>query len=597
MEKPYYIIELANSHGGDIDYINELIESFDDLKDGFGIKFQCFHPDLIALKDFRAYELYKELHFNSQVWKTLILKASKTKDIWLDIFDTYGVNIYMENIDIIYGVKFQASVLYNNEIIDALSKIGLTNKKLILNIAAQSIEDIDHIILSIKNKLKPETIFLEFGFQAYPTSLEDSGLSKIHKLKESFPYELVFADHTDGTTENAIWLPVVAYMMGARIIEKHVMLDTRETKYDHFSSLTPAGFRSLVKKVNTYAELNEKPFIIKPEIEYFEKTLMKPILKRDLKKGKIPSLQNDFIYRRSNQDGLNVKEINELITSQYILSKDVEAGKTLLKEDFKKAKIGIVVVCRMKSTRLPKKALLKIGNLTSVEYCIKNVLKLENVDKVVLATSVLPDDEILKDYTYSNDVGFYQGDPEDVMQRVLDVAKIYDFDLVCRVTADMPLISNEIFNCSLKSHFKSSADYTAIKGAPIGFGVNIMNVEALERAKEYFPDAKYSEYLVYYFINNPTYFCLNTLTLPESLQRDYRLTLDYESDLKFFNVLDERIDFESLGRDYTQQLYDFLDNNEQIVNMNKNEAVMYKTDKELINRIIKYTTLPVKKEI
>src|SRR5690606_37967273 len=134
-------------------------------------------------------------------------------------------------------------------------------------------------------------------------------------------------------------------------------------------------------------------------------------------------------------------------------------GNTLQREQFRKARIGIAVVCRMKSTRLPKKAILKIGDLPSVEYCLRNVLKLENVDKVVLATSTNQADAILEGYTYIDDVGFYKGDPEDVMQRVLDVAKKYDLDIICRLTADMPLVSNEIFQESLTSHFNEGADY------------------------------------------------------------------------------------------------------------------------------------------
>ena len=49
---PYYIIEVANTHGGNRQYLDDLIAQFSDLTGNFGIKFQAFSPDTIATKDF-----------------------------------------------------------------------------------------------------------------------------------------------------------------------------------------------------------------------------------------------------------------------------------------------------------------------------------------------------------------------------------------------------------------------------------------------------------------------------------------------------------------------------------------------------------------
>ena len=49
----------------------------------------------------------------------------------------------------------------------------------------------------------------------------------------------------------------------------------------------------------------------------------------------------------------------------------------------------------MKSSRLPRKALKKIGNLSSIELCLKNCKKVSKNIKVILATSFLNEDKIL----------------------------------------------------------------------------------------------------------------------------------------------------------------------------------------------------------
>ena len=46
-KSPYYIIEVANTHGGNRQYLDDLIAQFSDLSGNFGIKFQAFSPDTI----------------------------------------------------------------------------------------------------------------------------------------------------------------------------------------------------------------------------------------------------------------------------------------------------------------------------------------------------------------------------------------------------------------------------------------------------------------------------------------------------------------------------------------------------------------------
>ena len=105
-KSPYYIIEIANTHGGNRQYLNDLIAQFSDLTGNFGIKFQAFSPDTIATKDFEWYPVYQELYFSPNDWKEIIGEAKKSKDVWLDLFDAYGVQILNENIDKIKGIKF-----------------------------------------------------------------------------------------------------------------------------------------------------------------------------------------------------------------------------------------------------------------------------------------------------------------------------------------------------------------------------------------------------------------------------------------------------------------------------------------------------------
>lgn len=261
--------------------------------------------------------------------------------------------------------------------------------------------------------------------------------------------------------------------------------------------------------------------------------------------------------------------------------------------NYKNLNIGTIIACRLKSTRLPRKALLKIGDLTSVEYCIKNSLQLKNVKTTVLATSTIAEDAELANYTYSPEVKFFQGEPDDVMQRYMDVVNKYNIDLFARVTADMPFVSDEIFQVVLKAHLESKADYSIGTKAAIGTNLEIISSEALRKAKSFFPNADYSEYMSFYFTNNPEHFKIHKVELPAELVRDYRLTLDYEEDLILFNMIDAHFTKNNI-EPTLRNIFDFLDAHPEIAKINQSLAVKYKDDKTLIETLNRVTKIPAK---
>lgn len=585
----YVIVEVANTHGGDITYLNRLIDDFSALKDGFGIKFQPLHPDRLATPDFQWYPVYQELLFSSDEWKGILNKANETKDVWIDVFDSYGIQIIEENIDVVYGVKLQVSVLFNNEVIKSLAQLPLSDKKMIINVAALNFDEIKYFISKIEKEINPSELLLEVGFQGYPTQLLDSGISKIKTVKEQFNKRIVFADHIDKDDDYAIWLPILAVANEADVIEKHVMLADLDTKYDFYSSINKNQFDKMINLLGDYQTLVDAPFLNQKEKLYLTNSIMKPLLKESKSIGQLVDLNTDFDFRRSGSIGLNAREIQGLQSNFHILSSDKKKGQTLSKEDFKKANIAVIVACRLKSSRLKEKAILKIGDLSSVEYCLRNACKFDNVNSVVLATSDLPLDDELQNYTYKDSVLFHRGDPEDVIRRYLGVINSQNIDVVIRVTADMPFIDNEICQILLKEHFESGADYTVGKTAAVGTNLEIINAHALRTVKDHFPNAEYSEYMTWYFQNNPEYFKLNFVDLPKELVRDYRLTLDYDEDLILFNKLHAHL--EEKGDHSLRAVFEVLDANEDLPKINSHISLKYKTDEALIKTLNEKTKI------
>ncbi len=588
----YNILEIANTHGGDVHYIYELLKEFKefDKKNGVGIKFQPFKYDESALNDFSYYDIYKELFICKEDWSSIIKEAFKTKDIWIDLFDTYGTSILQENLDKIFGIKLQTSVLDNTIIFQTLKNIDLSDKKLIINIAGRSKEDIKILINKYTTQLNIEELLLEVGFQAYPTKLEDSGLMKVKYLKEHYDNKIVFADHINGEDEDAVLLPLIASLLGADYIEKHIMHSHLETKYDYNSSVKYEIFKKLSISQDNYLSLQNKSFISKAEMNYLNTTYQIPLLNKNIESQTLINTDKDLIFRRSNSSGLSTKDINKLISDYYILTSSKKKYETLKKENFKKANIAAIIACRLKSTRLPKKALLNIGEISSIELCIKNTMKFNNLNHIILATSTKEQDAELKDYTYNDNVIFHRGHPDDVIHRYLDVINSLNIDVFVRLTGDNAFISSDIFDILLKSHFENGADYTTANIAAVGTNLEIINASALKKVNQYFPLAEHSEYMSWYFHNNPEYFKINKVDLPEKLVRDYRLTLDYPEDLEVFNHIEKH--FIDNNIEYSlEELFKFLDENPKIANINSHLTPKYESNKDLIAMLDKETKI------
>jgi N-acetylneuraminate synthase/sialic acid synthase len=80
----------------------------------------------------------------------------------------------------------------------------------------------------------------------YPAAFEELDLRVISTYREQFPKATVgFSSH-----DNGIAMPVAAYMLGARIIEKHFTLNRAMKGTDHAFSLEPVGLRKLVRDLD-----------------------------------------------------------------------------------------------------------------------------------------------------------------------------------------------------------------------------------------------------------------------------------------------------------------------------------------------------------
>ncbi|TCJ14180.1 spore coat protein [Flaviaesturariibacter flavus] len=254
------------------------------------------------------------------------------------------------------------------------------------------------------------------------------------------------------------------------------------------------------------------------------------------------------------------------------------------------------VPCRLKSSRLPNKAIKDIHGVPAIERALLNATAIPEVDKVVLATSTNPEDDALETHNLGGEVLVVRGSEEDVLSRWMPVIDQYEPEHVMRITGDCPLVPAELASLIINSHLKTGAEASFTR-SPVALGLTceIYKTSAIRKLRELFPQTNYSEYLILYFLNNPHLFQINEVPAPEKFIKSWRLTLDEQVDLDLFNELYGWLDAGRRAVSFDEVIR-FFEANPEAAAINQGIEVKYRDNKALIEHLKEMTSYkePVK---
>lgn len=140
----------------------------------------------------------------------------------------------------------------------------------------------------------------------------------------------------------------------------------------------------------------------------------------------------------------------------------------------------------MGSTRLPGKVMLVLPGGTVLSWVIRRVRACPLVNRVVVATSVLAEDDVVVDEARRHAAEVFRGDPLNVLSRYCGAAAEFEADTIIRVTSDCPLYDPALLTMMLE-RFRTAAggiDYLTNGGSehfyPRGLDTEIFSRAALE---------------------------------------------------------------------------------------------------------------------
>jgi spore coat polysaccharide biosynthesis protein SpsF len=192
----------------------------------------------------------------------------------------------------------------------------------------------------------------------------------------------------------------------------------------------------------------------------------------------------------------------------------------------------VFVAVRMKSSRLPLKALADIHGKPLIQRLVDRQLETMPLDRIVLCTSEHPQDDAIQHFASENKINCFRGDELDVMGRFLSAAQFYSAKTIVRVTGDNPLTDPYMLTEMLKQHFAASAEYTYSEDLPIGTRPEIIDVEALRRVHEQLSNSDYSEYMTFMLKRPDKLINLKAKVHNKSLIRpELSVTVDNQNDI------------------------------------------------------------------
>lgn len=210
-------------------------------------------------------------------------------------------------------------------------------------------------------------------------------------------------------------------------------------------------------------------------------------------------------------------------------------------------KVVAVVQARSGSSRLPGKVMLEAGGKPLIGHMLDRIERAASLDGVVLATTVMAEDDELAAYVRGRGTPVFRGSVDDVLDRFYRAARWQGADVVVRLTGDCPLIDPAVVDLVVSGIAGGSFDQVVTGPSfPEGFDAEAVTFAALETAWSRATLRSEREHVTVYLRDHAEEFRRKVLELPDDLS-DVRIVVDVPEDLPVVETLLGRFAPGSLG--------------------------------------------------
>jgi len=250
--KVQIVAELSANHNGSLDTAIDTIKAA--KRAGADcIKLQTYTADTITLDSKKDDFIIKESIWKGQYLHTLYKKAFTPWEWHEKLFSVakeeglicFSSPFDLTAVDFLEKLGNPIYKIASLEITDIplIKYIASKGKPIIISTGIGTYEDIKLAVETCKNNGNNDITLLKCT-TAYPAPIEEANLAMMTKFAEDFDVKVGLSDHSMGST-----LPILATAFGAKIIEKHFIIDRSVGGPDASFSMNEQEFTEMVKAI------------------------------------------------------------------------------------------------------------------------------------------------------------------------------------------------------------------------------------------------------------------------------------------------------------------------------------------------------------
>jgi N-acetylneuraminate synthase len=329
---PYVIAEIGVNHENDIDLAKQMITEIAEAG-GNAAKFQSYKAERLASRHSPAYWDRSKEPAESQF--ALFKRFDKFGEAeYRELAETcgaVGIDFLSTPFDL-EAVEFLAPLVPAFKVASAditnlplLKAVAMQEKPVILSTGASTLEEIKLAVDFLSNHGAPEVAPLHCVL-AYPTAPADANLGAIPLLKEEYPTLIVgYSDHVP--PDDGMLVLASAYLLGARIIEKHYTFDKTRPGNDHYHAMDKNDLRMAERQFVRFQELYGRREKVVLDAEKNARTYARRSLVAARPRKAGHRLTHDDLAIKRPGTGIPPTEINRVVG--MILTRDVEEDVVL----------------------------------------------------------------------------------------------------------------------------------------------------------------------------------------------------------------------------------------------------------------------------
>jgi sialic acid synthase SpsE len=319
----YVIAEAGLNHGGNKERALALVRAAK-WAGADAVKFQTFRADRLASTKPAALshtkeqpnlqELFKKLELPFDAFRALHKEAKRIGIEFLstpfdeesaDFLDDLGVNAF----------KIASGDITHRPLLEHVSR---KNKPILLSTGMSTVEEIEKAIDWMHTQSNEQVVLLHC-VSSYPAKADELNLKSVQFLRDRFGVPVGFSDHSVGTLGS-----IVATSLGAQVIERHFMIETRGETPDHAVSMDAKALKGHIEELRTIGGILGERGKFASEAETKNKTASRRALyaNRPIAPGEI--IDAGMLYALRPATGISPEFVDAVVGKQAL--RPIEAG-------------------------------------------------------------------------------------------------------------------------------------------------------------------------------------------------------------------------------------------------------------------------------